>query len=335
MPAPPLSARAVRKSYPGTLALDGFDLEVAPSTVHALLGPNGAGKSTAVRTFATLTRHDAGQVRVAGLDVRRAPAAVRAAVGLVGQRTALDEMLLGRENLVMFGRLHGLSRSSARVRADDLLAAFGLVDAADRKVSTYSGGMRRRLDIAVGLIRRPAVLFLDEPTTGLDPRSRHEVWQMIRQVVAAGTTVLLTTQYLDEADQLADSVAVMNHGRVVAEGAPAELKRHLGGDRVIVTVPWDADLDRVTTAIGGVADPGLRQVTVEAGPDGGGAAVADVVRRLDAAEVVVDDIVVRRPTLDEVFLHLTAEETPRVHGRAPDAGTSPGSAVPGAERSAR
>lgn len=308
MPVPPLVARGLRKRYRDTLALDGFDLEVEPGSVHALLGPNGAGKSTAVNTFATLTRCDEGEVRVAGHDVRREPAAVRAAVGLVGQHAALDEILFGGENLVMFGRLYGLSKAAARERADELLGTFGLLDAADRKVSTYSGGMRRRLDIAAGLIRRPALLFLDEPTTGLDPRARNEVWQAVRQVVDAGTTVLLTTQYLDEADQLADRITVMDTGRVVAEGTAQELKRRIGGDRVLVTAPAHADLGRLAAVLGGVADPELRQVTVEAGSGGGAATLTTVVRALDVADLEVDDILLRRPTLDEVFLHLTAAQ---------------------------
>jgi ABC-2 type transport system ATP-binding protein len=310
MPAPPLLARGVHKRYGATAALDGLDLEVAPGTVHALLGPNGAGKSTAVHAFATLTRHDAGEIRIAGHDVRRSPRRVRAALGLVGQSSALDEKLHGRENLVMFGRLHDLGKSAAGARATELLAAFGLTDAADRKVSTYSGGMRRRLDIATALIRRPDVLFLDEPTTGLDPRGRNEVWQTIRQVVAAGTTVLLTTQYLDEADQLADRVSVLGAGRVIAEGTTDELKGRLGGDRVIVTAATPADLARMADALGGSTDPERQRVLVEAGPDGGTAALMAAVRALDAAGIEVDDLVLRRPTLDEVFLHLT-DPTPQ------------------------
>ncbi|MBO0607972.1 ATP-binding cassette domain-containing protein [Myceligenerans salitolerans] len=324
MPAPPLTARGLHKRYGETTALDGFDLEVEAGAVHALLGPNGAGKSTAVGVFATLTRCDAGEVRVAGHDVRRDAVAVRAAIGLVGQGTALDEVLHGRENLVMFGRLHGMARQAARERADELLEAFGLADAADRKVSTYSGGMRRRLDIAAGLIRRPALLFLDEPTTGLDPRARNEVWQAVREIVAAGTTVLLTTQYLDEADQLADRVTVIDHGRVVAEGSPGGLKRRMGGDRVLVTAPLGVDVEALASSLGGVAEPGLRQVVVEAGPEGGAAAVTAVVRALDTEGVVVDDILLRRPTLDEVFLSLT--------GTGPT--TEAGVPVPGASRPA-
>jgi ABC-2 type transport system ATP-binding protein len=303
-PPAPLVARGLRKRYGDTRALDGFDLEVAAGTVHALLGPNGAGKTTAVRTFATLTRCDEGEARVAGHDVRRDGAAVRRTIGLVGQTPALDEVLHGRENLVLLGRLHGLPTRQARTRADDLLAAYGLADAGARKVSTYSGGMRRRLDIAASLIRRPSVLFLDEPTSGLDPRGRSEVWATVRQVVADGTTVLLTTQYLDEADQLADRITVMGAGRVIAEGTSAELKDRLGGDRVIVTAAG-GDLGAVAGVLGAPADPETRQVTVEAGPQGGTAALLAVVRALDAAGLEVDDVLLRRPTLDEVFLHLT------------------------------
>jgi ABC-2 type transport system ATP-binding protein len=303
--APPLVARGLRKRYAGTLALDGFDLTVAPGTVHALLGPNGAGKTTAVRTFATLVRCEEGTVEVAGLDVRRQARAVRAQIGLVGQHAALDEVLHGRENLVLLGRLHGLSRAEAVARAAELLAAYGLTEAADRKVSTYSGGMRRRLDIAASLVRRPALLFLDEPTTGLDPRARTEVWATVRQVVAAGTTVLLTTQHLDEADQLADRITVMGAGRVLAEGTSSELKDLLGGDRVIVRCQSLTDLTPCATALDGVADEETLSVTVSAGAEGGTAALLAAVRALDAAGIEPADVLLRRPTLDEVFLHLT------------------------------
>jgi ABC-2 type transport system ATP-binding protein len=302
---PTLVARGLHKTYGDTRALDGFDLEVAPGTIHALLGPNGAGKTTAVHAFATLTRCDRGELRVAGHDVRREATAVRRAIGLVGQTTALDEVLFGHENLVMLGRLHGLSKADATARGDELVVTFGLVDARDRKVSTYSGGMRRRLDIAASLIRRPRLLFLDEPTAGLDPRGRAEVWQSVRRVVELGTTVLLTTQYLDEADQLAHRITVMGAGRVIAEGTSAELKSRLGGDRVIVTPRVDADPVAIAALLGGAADEDTREVTVEAGPAGGTAALLDVVRAIDAAGIEVDDLLLRRPTLDEVFLHLT------------------------------
>jgi ABC-2 type transport system ATP-binding protein len=312
MPSPtPLVARGLRKRYGDTIALDGFDLEVAAGTVHALLGPNGAGKSTAVHTFATLTRCDEGEVRVAGHDVRREGAAVRRAIGLVGQAAALDEVLFGRENLVMLARLHGLSRREAGSRADELLAGFGLAEAGGRKVAAYSGGMRRRLDIAASLIRRPQLLFLDEPTTGLDPRGRNEVWAAIRHVVAEGTTVLLTTQYLDEADQLADRITVMGAGRVIAEGTAAELKDRLGGDRVIVTAAGDTGA-AVARVLGAPLDADTGRVTVEAAEQGGTAALLATVRALDAAGLEVDDVLLRRPTLDEVFLHLTDPTTAEV-----------------------
>ncbi len=302
---PALVARGLRKAHGSVPALDGFDLEVAAGTVHALLGPNGAGKSTAVHAFATLTRPDSGKVEVAGIDAMAHPAAVRARIGLVGQHSALDEVLLGRENLVMFGRLQALSKSAARERADDLLATFGLTEAGDRKVSTYSGGMRRRLDIAVGLIRRPEILFLDEPTTGLDPRARSEVWQTIREIVAAGTTVLLTTQYLDEADQLADRVSILSVGKVVAEGTTDELKDRLGGDRIVLRAHHPTEVPTLADAVGGVGDLEALTVTVEAGPEGGTAALLTCVRALDPTGLAVADLQVRRPTLDEVFWHLT------------------------------
>ncbi|RYB92748.1 ATP-binding cassette domain-containing protein [Nocardioides glacieisoli] len=313
--APPLEARGLRKRYGDTHALDGFDLTVAAGSVHALLGPNGAGKSTAVHTLATLTRIDEGEARVAGFDVATQHAQVRAAIGLVGQSAALDEILHGRENLVMFARLHGLGTFAARTRADELLEALDLADAADRKVSTYSGGMRRRLDIAAGLITRPAVLFLDEPTTGLDPRGRADVWDAVRRVVALGTTVLLTTQYLDEADRLADRITVMDAGRVIAEGTPAELKSRLGGDRVLVVLPTATGSAAAKVAVAAAVSGEVRldeeraEIVVEAGAEGGTAALLAVVRALDAAGITPTQVQLREPTLDEVFLHLTDRPT--------------------------
>ena len=311
----PLEARGLRKRYGDTAALDGFDLTVAAASVHALLGPNGAGKSTAVHTLATLTRIDEGEARVAGFDVRTQPAQVRAAIGLIGQSAALDEILHGRENLVMFARLHGLPTPAAQARAAELLDTLDLADAADRKVSTYSGGMRRRLDIAAGLITRPAVLFLDEPTTGLDPRGRADMWDAVRRVVALGTTVLLTTQYLDEADRLADRITVMDVGRVVAEGSPAELKATIGGDRVLVGLPTVADAaaarDVVAPAVAREVrlDEERAELVVEAGSAGGTAALLAVVRALDAAGITPITVQLREPTLDEVFLQLTDRPT--------------------------
>jgi len=311
---PALEAIALRKRYGATMALDGFDLHIERGTVHGLLGPNGAGKTTAVRSLATLTELDDGRATIDGIDVRRQPGAVRERIGLVGQFHAVDEALTARQNLVLFARLSGLSRPRAVDRSDDLLEAFSLTDAASRAVSGFSGGMRRRLDIAASLVLTPAILFLDEPTTGLDPRGRATVWQAVREVAAAGTTVLLTTQYLDEADQLADRISVMNHGRVIAEGSPAELKRRLGGDRVAVVI---ADADRLTRAGDAIAgavgaeasvDTDTRTVTVEV--DDGAKALAPIVRALDAERLTVDDLALRRPTLDEVFLHLTGDLEP-------------------------
>jgi len=300
-----LVAEGLRKRYAEVRALDGFDLSVAAGTIHGLLGPNGAGKSTAVKVLATLIDLDGGTARVAGLDVRTQGRQVRERIGLIGQNAAVDEILGGRQNLVMFGRLYGLGKAAARERADQLLDTFGLSAAADRAVSTYSGGMRRRLDIAAGLIRTPAVLFLDEPTTGLDPRGRNEVWETVREVAAGGTTVLLTTQYLDEADQLAAEISVMNHGRIIAGGTPEALKRRLGGDRVTVTLPSPDDLDLLAGRFAeATVDAAARTVTFEVGS--GVVALAEIVRVLDQLGLTPEDLVLRRPTLDEVFLTLTA-----------------------------
>ncbi|HET6672529.1 MAG TPA: ATP-binding cassette domain-containing protein [Agromyces sp.] len=308
---PALEAVALRKRYGATMALDGFDLRIDRGTVHGLLGPNGAGKTTAIRSLATLTELDDGRATIDGVDVRRHPGSVRERIGLVGQFHAVDEALTARQNLVLFARLSGLSKPRAVRRADELLGAFSLADAASRAVSGFSGGMRRRLDIAASLVLTPAILFLDEPTTGLDPRGRAAVWQAVREVAAAGTTVLLTTQYLDEADQLSDRISVMHHGRVIADGSPAELKRRLGGERVAVVI---ADADRLAQAASAIAgavgaaasvDADTRTVTVEVAD--GAKALASVVRALDTEHLVIDDLALRRPTLDEVFLHLTGD----------------------------
>jgi ABC-2 type transport system ATP-binding protein len=300
-----LTADGLQKRYGDLQALDGFDLSVPAGVIHGLLGPNGAGKTTAVKALATLIDVDGGRAAVAGFDVRTQAGQVRRRIGLVGQNAAVDEILGGRQNLVMFGRLFGLSTAAARARADDLLATFDLVDAAGRAVSTYSGGMRRRLDIAASLILTPAVLFLDEPTSGLDPRGRNEVWQCVREIADRGTTVLLTTQYLDEADQLAARISVMNHGKVVATGSPDALKRQIGGDRVTVTLPGGVPIDALAGRLGAPAsvDADARTVTYEAGS--AVVALAEIVRALDDAGIAPDDLVLRRPTLDEVFLTLT------------------------------
>ncbi|WP_351229564.1 ATP-binding cassette domain-containing protein [Streptomyces sp. NPDC002133] len=297
----------VGKRYGGKRALDGLDLAVGRGTVHGVLGPNGAGKTTAVRIMATLLRHDTGVVRVAGHDVRTDAAAVRRRIGLLGQHAAVDEELGGRQNLEMFGRLHHLGARRAGERADELLERFGLADTGRKAVQQYSGGMRRRLDLAASLITEPDVLFLDEPTTGLDPRGRAEVWESVRSLVGGGTTVLLTTQYLEEADQLADRISVIDQGRVVADGTADQLKAKLGGDRIDVVVRDAADLQRAAVLLPGdpVVDADRRLLSAPVSDRM--AALTETVRALEAAGIEAEDIALRRPTLDEVFLHLTKE----------------------------
>ena len=290
-------------------ALDGVDLEVAEGTVLGLLGPNGAGKTTTVRILATLLRPDRGHATVAGFDVVRQADKLRSVIGLSGQYAAVDENLTGRENLWLFGRLYQLPSPVARRRADELLEQFDLVEAADRVVKTYSGGMRRRLDLGSALIGRPRLLFLDEPTTGLDPRSRLGMWDVIRGLVREGTTLLLTTQYLEEADELADTIAVVDHGRIIARGTADELKAEVGGERIEVVVHRRTDVPLATEVLArdGAGRPALdehtRKLTV---PSSGGALrLVQVVRDLDEAGIQIDDIGLRRPTLDDVFLSLT------------------------------
>jgi ABC-2 type transport system ATP-binding protein len=290
-------------------ALDGVDLEVQEGTVLGLLGPNGAGKTTCVRILATLLRPDAGRATVAGYDVATQPEAIRRVIGLSGQYAAVDENLTGRENLWLFGRLYQLRSAEATKRATELLEQFDLVDAADRVVKTYSGGMRRRLDLGAALIGRPRLLILDEPTTGLDPRSRIGMWDVIRALVREGTTLLLTTQYLEEADELASSIAVVDHGKIIARGTADELKLQVGGERMEVVVhdrTRAEEAGRIMSAIGvGQAsiDEHTRRVTVPS--DGGAKRLAIVIRDLDEAGILIDDIALRRPTLDDVFLSLT------------------------------
>jgi ABC-2 type transport system ATP-binding protein len=312
MPDPIVVAEGLHKSFGGSQALRGLDLSVPRGTVCGVLGPNGAGKTTAVRILATLSDPDAGHARVAGYDVVREAGKVRERIGLAGQYAAVDEKLTGRGNLRMFGRLYHLPRRQAHRRADELLDRFGLMDAADRPVAGYSGGMRRRLDLITSLILRPTVLFLDEPTTGLDPRSRGEIWDSVHELVAEGTTVLLTTQYLDEADHLADDIAVIDHGRVIATGTPDELKATIG-DRLDVTVEDPAAMPAAMTVLNTLAstDPtrtsadGLSVVL-----PAGGLRLADIVRELDHAGVAAADVRLRRPTLDEVYLRLTDRKEP-------------------------
>ncbi|MEU9241675.1 ATP-binding cassette domain-containing protein [Streptomyces sp. NPDC048385] len=314
-----IDVEGVRKRYGDKAALDGLDLRVGRGTVHALLGPNGAGKTTTVRVLTTLLRPDSGRVTVAGYDVVTQADRVRARIGLLGQHAALDEELGGRQNLEMFGRLYHLGARRARARADELLERFGLTDTGDKQVKRYSGGMRRRLDLAASLITEPEVLFLDEPTTGLDPRSRAEVWASVRSLVGGGTTVLLTTQYLEEADQLADQISVVDRGRVIADGTADELKARTGGDRIDVVLR-DAHQLAAAVAMMPFADDDL---TVDADRRSFSAPVTDrmsaltqVVRALESADIEAEDIAVRRPTLDEVFLRLTgrSEEAPAQDG---------------------
>ncbi|USQ88969.1 ATP-binding cassette domain-containing protein [Streptomyces phaeoluteigriseus] len=306
-------AEGLRKRYGDKLALDGFDLAVREGTVHGLLGPNGAGKTTAVRILATLLRLDGGRATVAGLDVARQPREVRARIGLTGQYAAVDEVLTGRQNLEMFGRLFHLGGKRARLRAAELLERFDLTDAADKGVGKYSGGMRRRLDLAASMILAPAVLFLDEPTTGLDPRGRGEVWEAVRTLVAGGTTVLLTTQYLEEADRLAARVTVIDQGRAIADDTPDGLKSRVGGDRIEVVVAERSDVPRAVQVVARVADgePEVQEaeLRVHAPVTDRVAALTEVARTLQDDGVRVEDIGLRRPSLDDVFLRLTGHRT--------------------------
>jgi oleandomycin transport system ATP-binding protein len=301
-----IEVQGLVKRFGDTIALDGIDLEVRTGSVLGLLGPNGAGKTTAVRVLATLLQPDAGRAVVGGYDVVREAHQVRQLIGLTGQYASVDEALTGTENLLLIGRLLGIPKPQAKARAQELLADFDLSDAANRAAKTYSGGMRRRLDLAASLVGRPRLLYLDEPTTGLDPRGRNELWELIRSLVAKGVTVLLTTQYLDEADQLADEIVVIDHGRVIATGTPSELKSKVGAQTLVVRPADPSDLGTVTSIVGGLA---------QASPDVDGgavtAAVSDpsllpaVVRRLDDAGVVITELALRGSSLEEVFLTLT------------------------------
>jgi ABC-2 type transport system ATP-binding protein len=302
-----IEAEGLTKRYGPTVALAGIDLQVPAGSILGVLGPNGAGKTTAVRILTTLALPDGGQARVAGYDVVREAAAVQRNIGVTAQDATVDEMLTGRQNLVMVGRLSGLRRSQARARAAELLGQFDLTDAADRILKQYSGGMRRRLDLAAGLMTRPPVLFLDEPTTGLDPVSRLRMWNVIRELVADGVTLLLTTQYLDEADELADQIVVIDHGHVIAGGAPAELKAETGGAWLEVTLS-DADpgargaLEPFVAGPVQISQDGRR---LRAPVRSGGGLATTVVRALDAAGITVDDVEVHQPSLDDVFFALT------------------------------
>ena len=317
-------AEGLVKHFGDVKAVDGIDLTAPYGTVYGLLGPNGAGKTTTVRILATLLTATAGRATVAGYDVAHQADAVRHEIGLTGQYAAVDEYLTGRENLDMVGRLYHLPKEHVRKRADELLERFDLTDAADRPVKTYSGGMRRRLDLSASLVGSPKILFLDEPTTGLDPRSRLQMWEVISDLVADGTPVLLTTQYLEEADQLAERIVVIDKGRIIAEGTSDDLKTQVGGDRLEIVVQQGSSLDDAVKALRTVSDgdPTADEHTrrLVAPVSGGSTVLVDAVRALDAQGVKVDDLALRRPTLDDVFLTLTghaaeSEPAPDESGR--------------------
>ena len=315
-----IHAEGVEKRFGDVTAVDGVDLSIEPGVVYGLLGPNGAGKTTMVRIFTTLLPLDKGMARVAGHDVLRDAEQLRADVGLAGQFAAVDENLTGLENLEMVGRLYHLPRAEARRRAQDVLERFGLTDAGHRTAKTYSGGMRRRLDVGASLVGRPKVLFLDEPTTGLDPRSRLDLWELIRELVSDGTTLLLTTQYLEEADVLTDGIAVIDHGTVIAEGTAEELKTRVGGDVVDVRVARE-DLSKAAGAVTGMGtgaqvDKETAEITISVGQANGADLLVDTVRRLDAEGIRLSDIQLRRPTLDDVFLTLTGRAAEDREARA-------------------
>jgi ABC-2 type transport system ATP-binding protein len=307
MPPLAIEATGLRKRYGSIEALRGVDLAVPTGTVFGLLGPNGAGKTTAVRILTTLLKPDEGSARVAGLDVVEDDGRLRALIGVAGQYAAVDENLTGFENLEMVGRLYHLGRRTARERASELLDAFELAEAGDRVVRTFSGGMRRRLDLAAALVARPPILFLDEPTTGLDPRSRIGLWELIERLVSQGSTVMLTTQYLDEADRLCDAIAVIDQGLVIAEGSPDELKARVGGERLDIRLCDSADGARAAAALTpvGAEAPSVEDGSVRVRLTERQGVIAQAVRHLDEAGVAIDDIAIVTPTLDDVFLQLT------------------------------
>jgi ABC-2 type transport system ATP-binding protein len=309
-PQSAIAVTGLRKSFGDHLVLDGVDLDVAEGTIFALLGPNGAGKTTIVQILSTLIGADAGELRVVGHDVARDPDAVRAAIGVTGQFSAVDNLLTGVENLILMADLHHLSRAEGRRRAAELLERFDLVDAALRPAATYSGGMRRRLDLAMTLVGSPRLIFLDEPTSGLDPRSRHTMWEIIRRLVAGGVTVFLTTQYLDEADQLADRIAVLDDGMLVAEGTPDELKWLVGGGHIRLQFADPSDIEAAAGALG-AASRDDDALTLQIPSDGSLRSLRALLDRLDRDSIKVEGLSVHTPDLDDVFLALTGTDTKR------------------------
>ncbi|MEU8779021.1 ATP-binding cassette domain-containing protein [Streptomyces sp. NPDC048606] len=320
-------AEGLVKTFGDVRALDGVDLDVPEGTVLGLLGPNGAGKTTTVRVLTTLLRPDSGKALVAGIDVLARPNDVRRSIGLSGQFAAVDEYLTGRENLRMVGRLYQMSGKEAKARADELLERFHLADAADRTAKTYSGGMRRRLDLAAALVVRPPVMFMDEPTTGLDPRNRQALWDVIEELVAGGTTLLLTTQYLEEADRLAHDICVVDQGRVIARGTSDRLKARTGGERVEVVVHEREHIAEARTVLAGfgkgetTVEEHTRKLTVPVA--GGARLLAEVIRELDGRGIEIDDIGLRRPTLDDVFISLTGHAAERATDEDAEGGADP------------
>jgi ABC-2 type transport system ATP-binding protein len=311
-----ISVRGLRRSYGGQVVLDGIDLHVPEGTIFSLLGPNGAGKTTVVQILSTLIRADAGEAWISGHDVRHEPDRVRAAIGVTGQFSAVDDFLTGEENLLLMADLHHLGRAEGRRRVADLVERFDLGAAAGKPGAVYSGGMRRRLDLAMGLVGEPEVIFLDEPTTGLDPRSRRDLWQVVRDLAGTGVTIFLTTQYLEEADQLADRIALLDRGRIVAEGTPAELKRLVPGGHVELRFADGHALSTAAAALGVTPDPSGESLVLRVPGDGGVRSLKALLDRLDTAAVEVDGLAVRTPDLDDVFFALTGRSTPeRVSAR--------------------
>jgi ABC-2 type transport system ATP-binding protein len=305
-----ISIKGLTKSYGKNQVLRGIDLQVEKGTMLALLGPNGAGKTTTVRILSTLLNYDEGSVQVAGHEVKEEADAVRKIIGLTGQAAAVDELLTGRENLVMMGRLYRLTKNSAKTRAQELLEQFDLVKAAERPAKTYSGGMRRRLDLAISLMAAPPIIFLDEPTTGLDPRSRLAMWEIIKQLMADGTTILLTTQYLEEADQLADQIVVIDGGKVIAQGTAAQLKSKVGKDRLELTFKDDAAFQQARKTLGkAIVDHDAKDFVVSTVISDTNKDVKGILEKLDTANVAIASMAVHKPTLDDVFLSLTGKQS--------------------------